>query len=226
MANEFQHKSVGTDLSQAEYEAVGGHEFNAQATYDTPYASSSTQISRMANNFAASDAPDANDDITAGYIAGSIWVDTTADKAYVCLDNTDGAAVWTEVTQGSSTEATKADMEDEGATNADRFVSPEVAKHSPGVAKVWCHIATAGTLDSPSYNVASITDVGTGDRTVVVDNDFSTDVYSVVSQIDNSTDETRAAIIHTLAVGSFKHFIINTGSLGDLASMVVAFGDQ
>lgn len=48
MANEFQHKSVGTELTQAEYEAVGGHEFDSQATGDLPYASGSAQISRLA----------------------------------------------------------------------------------------------------------------------------------------------------------------------------------
>ena len=47
MANEFQHKSVGTELTQAEYEAVGGHEFASQAQGDIVYASSATQLSRL-----------------------------------------------------------------------------------------------------------------------------------------------------------------------------------
>ena len=47
MANEFKHKSVGTELTQTEFEAVGGHVFDSQATGDIPYASSSTQISRL-----------------------------------------------------------------------------------------------------------------------------------------------------------------------------------
>ncbi|MCK4447773.1 MAG: hypothetical protein KAW56_11930 [Candidatus Marinimicrobia bacterium] len=41
----------------------------------------------------------ATDDITLGYTVGSRWFDVTNDKEYVCLDNTDGAAVWTETTQ-------------------------------------------------------------------------------------------------------------------------------
>ena len=44
-------------------------------------------------------APTVNNDTTEGYTVGSRWVDVTNDKAYVCLDNTDGAAVWTETTQ-------------------------------------------------------------------------------------------------------------------------------
>jgi hypothetical protein len=50
----------------------------------------------------------ATDDITLGYTVGSLWIDVTADKAYVCLDNTNGAAVWTETTQTGSAGANAA----------------------------------------------------------------------------------------------------------------------
>ena len=48
MANELKHASQGTELSQAEFEAVGLHVFNSQATGDIVYASSSTQLTRLA----------------------------------------------------------------------------------------------------------------------------------------------------------------------------------
>ena len=47
MANEFRHGSVGTELTQAEWEAVGTHILNSQATGDIIYASSSSQLSRL-----------------------------------------------------------------------------------------------------------------------------------------------------------------------------------
>jgi hypothetical protein len=53
-------------------------------------------------NMAASTAPTANDDSGDGYSVGSFWYDITADKAYVCLDNTLGSAVWKEITSSSS----------------------------------------------------------------------------------------------------------------------------
>lgn len=54
------------------------------------------------SNTAATAVPGATDDSAAGYAVGSVWVDTTNDKAYVCLDAAAAAAVWTEVTQAGS----------------------------------------------------------------------------------------------------------------------------
>ncbi len=44
-------------------------------------------------------APGATDDSAAGYAVGSLWIDVTADKAYVCLDAAATSAVWIETTQ-------------------------------------------------------------------------------------------------------------------------------
>ena len=50
MSNEFQHKSVGSQLSKSEYEHTDGtgHKFDNQATGDILYASSSTVLSKLA----------------------------------------------------------------------------------------------------------------------------------------------------------------------------------
>jgi hypothetical protein len=46
-------------------------------------------------NFTATIAPvNITDDITLGYTVGSRWIDLTTDLEYICLDNSDGAAVW------------------------------------------------------------------------------------------------------------------------------------
>ena len=47
MANELKHGSVGTELPQAEWEAIGPHVFNSPATGDIVYASRSAQLSRL-----------------------------------------------------------------------------------------------------------------------------------------------------------------------------------
>lgn len=43
-------------------------------------------------------APTVTDDTSKGYVVDSSWIDVTADKAYICLDPTIGAAVWAETT--------------------------------------------------------------------------------------------------------------------------------
>lgn len=52
--------------------------------------------------------PTVNDDT---YPIGKVWVNTSNDKAFVCLDNTTGAAVWIETTLESS-DITSADWGD------------------------------------------------------------------------------------------------------------------
>ena len=47
MANEFKHASVGTELTQAEYEGTASHVLDSQAAGDIIYASSTTQLSRL-----------------------------------------------------------------------------------------------------------------------------------------------------------------------------------
>ena len=49
MANEFQHKSVGSQITQTEYEHTDGtgHIFDSQAAGDLAYASSTTVLSRL-----------------------------------------------------------------------------------------------------------------------------------------------------------------------------------
>ena len=47
MADEFKHGSVGTTLTQNEWEGIGTHVLDSQATGDTIYATSATQLSRL-----------------------------------------------------------------------------------------------------------------------------------------------------------------------------------
>ena len=61
-------------------------------------------------------APTVNDDTDLGYAVGSRWFDITNDKEYVCLDNTDGAAVWTETTGAGGGAGTYLELTDTPAT--------------------------------------------------------------------------------------------------------------
>lgn len=48
------------------------------------------------NNLSAATDPTTGDDTGDGYVAGSTWINTTAKRAFVCVDATLGAAVWNE----------------------------------------------------------------------------------------------------------------------------------
>jgi hypothetical protein len=47
------------------------------------------------NNFDASTAPLATNDVTQGYQQGSMWVNLVGKAFYICVDSTAGAAMWT-----------------------------------------------------------------------------------------------------------------------------------
>jgi len=49
----------------------------------------------------ATAAPTVNDDIDT-YLEGTVWIEQDANKAYVLVDNTNGAAVWTEIGAGGA----------------------------------------------------------------------------------------------------------------------------
>jgi len=120
-------------------------------------------------------------------------------------------------------QAVQADIEAE--TNEDTYIPPDLVKHSPGAAKAWCSILAAGTLESPSYNVTSVTDTGTGDRTIVWATDFSGAVYVMAASVMQDTEV--FPHFDSLAVGSVRHAITNSSStLVDIATAVAAFGDQ
>lgn len=53
-----------------------------------------TPSAGLLNKYDATVAPAVTDDSGDGYAVGSIWIDVTADKAYIAVDASVGAAVW------------------------------------------------------------------------------------------------------------------------------------
>ena len=130
-------------------------------------------------------------------------------------------------TYAGTTQAVQSDIEAE--TNQDTYVPPDLIKHSPGVAKAWCVRARAGSLNSGDYNVASITDTGTGDSIIVIDTDFADANYVVIASEMDSVDNIVDPHVTTanIAAGQFQLEIRNTSnSATDSAFGIACFGDQ
>ena len=98
-----------------------------------------------------------------------------------------------------------------------------------GVAvRAYCRITTAGTLVANSFNVASVTDTFTGNRSIVIDNDMANTNYVPISTLtENPASTTHQKPIHdTFAVGSVRLLITNGADFIDLPSATLITGDQ
>jgi hypothetical protein len=119
----------------------------------------------------------------------------------------------------------------EAETNEDTYVPPDLVRHSPGVAKVWCQIVQNGSLASPDYGVASVTDTATGNRTIVFTTAFSSIVYSpqgIVCGLSTTSHGVEYPAAAGFAVGSIQFDVINHegDALVDEVSCNAIFGDQ
>ena len=128
--------------------------------------------------------------------------------------------------QGGPTQADQTAVE--GETNADNFTPTDLLRHMPGAAKVYVLITGAGAINSSiSYNVASLTDTGTGDRTVVIADDFSTANYGMAWAGMQQSPSLSRHDSNERAVGSYRHEVIDsTPTLQDWPTFSLAYGEQ
>ena len=142
----------------------------------------------------------------------------------VLTSNGSGAAPTFQAAAGGPSQASQSAIE--GETNENTYLPPDLLKHSPGVAKAWVQFNVAGTIAS-SYNVASVTDGGTGDFTVVIDTDFSNTNYAALASIQEF-GVLLGVLLDTLAVGSIPLGVRNDADARTDPSLVfvAAFGDQ
>lgn len=103
------------------------------------------------------------------------------------------------------------------------YTSPGRQQFHPSAAKVWVMITAAGAITSPDYGTASVTDVDTGNYTIVFDEDFATAVYSPVQMLLSS--QKQLAGWTTFAVGSFNFSTVDIGgSNQDAISATAIYG--
>lgn len=60
-------------------------------------AEDTTATNNRINNYIATTAPTSGDDVNDGYQIGSVWVDTSTDIVYICVDSTASSAIWNDL---------------------------------------------------------------------------------------------------------------------------------
>ncbi len=146
-------------------------------------------------------------------------------------DNSTKAASTAYVDGVALAAATQAEME--AASSTTKSVTPGRTQNHPGVAKAWVIFNGTGTVAVlASYNVASITDNGTGDYTVNFTTNFSSANYAISGMCNAPTATAYAVQIDTANVPTASACRINvvnagSGAFSDVARVSVSFfGDQ
>ncbi len=148
---------------------------------------------------------------------GSAWVSETAS----------------ETVAGTAEIATQSEVE--AATDTARIVVPARIQNHPGVAKAWLNLdLSAGTASvTSSYNITSVTYVGTGKFTVTFDVDFSNTNYIALGTARDSTANANltgvtmdTAQAKTTGTMGLKVVQAAVGFLNSSEVSVAFFGDQ
>jgi len=202
----------GITLNPATYITVGGNATNAgeiRILEDTDNGS----------NYVALKAPNVSTSYTV-----TLPTAVAGGNCYVLTSTNAGVTSWA-AGGGGPCQAVQSAIESE--TNQDTYIPPDLAKHIPGVAKAFLRISCNGCLLANSYNIASVTDVGTGDRTVNWCVDFSNINYTVASCLTGDGNAIMSTYCH--AVGTMKLRTRNPDCSWpnvEQASGTVALGDQ
>lgn len=146
------------------------------------------------NNFAAVTAPGVSDDDGDGYEVGSLWINVTLDRAYICLDASTGAAVWRAIDAYGDTGGGSIDQASSGLLLlANDSAAPGNSKYygtSSVGAKGWHALPAGGGGGGPMLVTFPATALGvrlTAYPARVVTN--GTNVLYEVLQLDDTTEE-------------------------------------
>ena len=95
------------------FDATGGHSHDGSAG-NSPAINLQTSVSGYLlpinggtggkSNVTATSNPTITDDVAAGYAPGSIWLNTSTNRIFICVNNTSSAAVWFEAVGQTATE--------------------------------------------------------------------------------------------------------------------------
>lgn len=123
--------------------------------------------------------------------------------------------------------ADQSDIEAGTATNM--IVAPQRMKFHPGVAKAWILWATSGTTITASYNVTSVTNTGTGNETVNLNNNLSSADFAAFASANADGSNNVTINIGTKTASSVQVRLYSQQdsltAVDSAAAQVVIFGD-
>jgi hypothetical protein len=141
------------------------------------------------NNFAGTAAPAVTDDVDLGYGPGSVWLDATNNEVYMCESNSNGAAVWHNLTDG-------------GAGGGDVLVT---GTPTDGQIAVWTADDTVEGDSALTFDTStdSLVIAASGNllfgAVTILDDAAGTMTLSNIDALDATTEATIEAAIDTLA---------------------------
>jgi hypothetical protein len=158
------------------------------------------------NNFAATVAPDSDNDIDENYEPGSQWVDTTNDLSYVNVDNTDGAAIWNNTSNAASIAVPIALT----AYDAEPARGSESNIHGGLLS-----LATGQPLDSVPTDIVVTKGIGKVMVVINAGGDVTGDITVTGESIDRETGASTPADTDTLTVDALSTDNSDTDSNGN-----------
>ena len=123
--------------------------------------------------------------------------------------------------------ATKLTMNSTGQTTIVGEGGTTTTSVQQGLCKVWCNFNGDGTIATrDSFNVASLTDNGTGDTTINFTTNLGDTNYTIgVSSVTQSNNSGKSDNVTDTAVGSFRWIYFENGSATDALYRAIVFGN-
>ncbi len=203
---------LNAELDQVETAfGTGGHSHDG-TTGNAPKINLATSVSGYLqavnggmggkNNVTATSNPTITDDTGQGYAPGSIWINTSTNRAFLCLSNTSSAAAWHEIVAvtGASTivpEGSNVDLGTVGNKFRNLVLSGDATigtNSTIGGTLNVTNTTTLSTAEIVTLNVSGITSLNgntvignAGTDTVAINAEVSTNIVPASTNIDLGT---------------------------------------